>query len=236
MKKLNSKKHFALSLVALVLVLLLTVGVTYSWIDDLKQVEIKSEVGGEDAPLKTGLDINSNIKITKENNTIDLGKVFTDEDTHYSGHLKYENNGNDSNKTPDWDTINEKKGYFYESGGMHLSGCYSDGEYFYFPKNTGGYREGNKDDENVNYISFTTKVESPDADVDFWFRSLPVIKKSNTEDSIDKARYAITVDGKSHVYSNAGNDVHTCNSNLNGTQLVSGTRKTAIYQQVKHPK
>ncbi len=222
MKKFNSKKHLALSLVALILVLMMTVGVTYSWIDDLKQVEISTNDNGVNAPLKTGLDINSDVKITSENNTIDLGKMFTDSDTEYSGKLKYENNSNDSNKKPDWNTLNEKKGYFYESGDMHLSGCYSDGETFYFPKNNGGYREGNKDDENVNYISFTTKVESPDADVDFWFRALPVINKHDTNDSISQARYAINVDGESHVYSSDGT-ANTYNSS------VTGVRRTAVY-------
>lgn len=238
MKKFNSKKHIALSLVALILVLMLTVGITYSWIDDLKQVEIKTNQNGVDAPLKTGVDINSNVKVTSKDTTIDLGKMLEPDDFEYTyedtdgktkSHIKYDHAQENQNRDPNWTDINNKKGYFYESGDMHLSGCYSDGETFYFPKNNGGYREGNKDDENVNYISFTVKVQSPDADVDFWFRSLPVIKNHNTDESISQARFAISADGKSHIYSASGT-AKTCNSSLTGTTNVSGVRKTAVYQ------
>lgn len=241
MKIFKNKKHIILSFVALVLVLMMTVGITYSWIDDIKQVEISSKVGGEEAPLKTGIDINSDVEITNSNTTIDLGKMFTESDTDYTytedgkqkSHTKYENNSNDSSKTPNWTDINNKKGYFYESGDMHLSGCYSDGESFYFPYNESNsihYREGNIDDENVNYISFTARVSSPSANVDFWFlkNNPPTIKPHGSETSLSSARYSITVDGKTNVYSPTGSAL-TCNSDLDGMTSVSGTRKTTKY-------
>ncbi len=62
--------------------------------------------------------------------------------------------------------------YFYEAGDMHLSGCYSDGNDFYFPKSgneSNGYRKGTKDDANVNYISTTFKVKSEGAPTAYWF-------------------------------------------------------------------
>ncbi len=231
MRKLNIK-HIALSIVAFVLILILTVGVTFSWIDDVKLVEFKNDDLVDDgAPLKTGVDINSDIKITSETNNIDLGYMLEKNDLTYTytdnettkRHIKYDGGSNG----PDSDYINENKGYFYESGDMHLSGCYSDGETFYFPRQgTSGYREGNKDDENVNYISFTTRVSSPNANIDFWFRKIPTICEKNSDNAIANARYAIIVDGECHVYSSTG-DAQTISDG--STSSVTGVRKTANY-------
>ncbi len=241
MKKKN-KKSIILSIVAFILVLMVTVGATYAWIDDIKLVEFQNDdLTDNGAPLKTGVDINSTVNVTSDTNTIDLGNMLSQsdlmfdnytynagEENEYTGkHTKYEGGSN----APDWNNINKEKGYFYESGDMHLSGCYSDGETFYFPTSEGStsYREGNKDDENVNYISMTMKVSSPMANVDFWFRNLPTITKhddSNTQ--IANARYAIIVDGETHVYSSSGT-AKTCNANLNGTTNVQGVRKTSTY-------
>ena len=214
MKK--TKKYMPLAAVALILSLLTAVSVTYSWIDDVKQVEFDNDnVTDNGAPLKSGVDINSDIVITKGENSINLGNILqnsdlmidnynygTQENPDVRAHTKYENV-----QSPSWPDVNKKKGYFYESGDMHLSGCYSDGETFYFPRqgaNVNGYREGNKDDENVNYISFTARVSSPDANVDFWFKELPAVKDSKTQNDIANARFAITVDGDHHVYSSGG--------------------------------
>lgn len=237
MKKFNFKnrKHIALSLVAFILIMLMTVGVTYSWIDDAKQVQISTlDDADNKTPLKTGVDINAKVSVTKKTNTINLGNMLKDEDTKYTeddkSHLRYD--GSDSSKKYDKDNIKAKKGYFYESGDMHLSGCYSDGEYFYFPKSNGSYREGNKDDENVNYISFTTQVSSPYADVDFWFKNQPKIYKHGTSTAISQARYAVSVNGQSHVYSSSGSAT-TCSvsssGTITGTTGVSGVRKTSVY-------
>lgn len=237
MKK-TKKKYMALAAVALILSLLTAVSVTYSWIDDVKQVEFDNDnVAKNGAPLKSGVDINSDIVITKGENSINLGNILqnsdlmidnynygTPENPDERAHTKYEDA-----HSPSWSDVNKKKGYFYESGDMHLSGCYSDGETFYFPRqgtNVSGYREGNKDDENVNYISFTARVSSPDANVDFWFKELPTIKDNKTKNDIAKARFAITVDGDHHVYSPDGyaNTVDGGNPSP-----VSGVRKTSVY-------
>lgn len=250
MKKVNIK-HIALSLLAVVLVMIITVGVTYSWIDDVKLVQFENDDLSDGAPLKSGVDINAGVNITSANNTINLGNILTNSDTTFQyqesatsptrNHIRYDTKSANAATNPQWDKvgnadgINEKKGYFYESGGMHLSGCYSDGETFYFPRQgegESGYREGNKDDENVNYISFTAKVSSPDANVDFWFDSMPTIQGKNaggsTVDISANARYAIIVDGECHVYSSSGT-ANTCNSGLTGTTAVTGVRKTSNF-------
>lgn len=237
MKKHN-KKTLALSIVAFILVLMSLISFTFSWIDDIKLVEFQNDdLAKNGAPLKTGTDINAAVNITKTDNTIDLGNMLTNSDLTYEyqegsetkKHIKYDTSSPDATKNPDTDDINEKKGYFYESGDMHLSGCYSDGEKFYFPRQgQSGYREGNKDDENVNYISFTVKVSSPNATTDFWFRNEPAIYKSGTNTKIANARYAIIVDGQAHVYSSTGT-ANTCNSGLTGTTAVQGVRKTSTY-------
>ena len=241
MKKLHIK-HIAFVMVAAILFSVVAVGVTYSWIDDVKMVEFQNADVTDGAPLKSGMDINAQVEITKTVNTIGLGNSLTNDDLTYTytendvtkKHAKYDNTGNNAAKTPNWTEYNNKKGYFYESGGMHLSGCYGNGETFYFPQRTdtsstiSGYREGNKDDENVNYISFTAKVSSPDANVDFWFKQLPTVKKHGSNTELTNARYAITVDGKSHVYSSTGS-ANTCNAAMSGIEAVNGVRKTSVY-------
>ncbi|MCH5303380.1 MAG: hypothetical protein J1E41_00830, partial [Ruminococcus sp.] len=92
------------------------------------------------------------------------------------------------------------------------------------------YREGSKNDGNVSYIDFTTQVNSPDADIEFWFKSRPTIyghnEKGETEE-IKNARYAITVDGETYIYSSDGT-AKTLNSS-NVETAVSGVRKTSVY-------
>ena len=78
--RFKNRKRIGLSLVALILIMLMTIGITYSWIDDVKQIEIKTEVGGNDTPLKTGVDINAKVNVTKKNNTINLGDLIEDSD------------------------------------------------------------------------------------------------------------------------------------------------------------
>lgn len=184
MKKSN-KKTLVLSVVAFVLILMSLVSFTYSWIDDIKLVEFQNADVADGAPLKAGTDINATVKITKTENEINLGNMIKPSDItiqnyeydegYTAPHATYPRNEEEATKQQEF--IDKNKGYFYESGDMHLSPCYSDGETFYFErKGDSGYREGNKDDENVNYISFTAKVSSPDANVDFWFESLPSIQ------------------------------------------------------------
>lgn len=252
MKKPN-KKTLVLTIVAFVLVLMSLVSFTFSWIDDIKLVEFQNDdLAKNGAPLKTGTDINASVTINKTDNTIDLGNMlqtgdisfqynngnpqqYSEEDatspTAATQHIKYDTDPTNPIKNPNRDDINEKKGYFYESGGMHLSPCYSDGETFYFSKGNNTYREGNKDDENVNYISFTTKVSSPDANVSFWFEDVPKIYEHGTQNEITKARYAITVDGKSHMYSGETSGGNVVAKTITNNQItdVPGARKTSDF-------
>ena len=255
----KKKKVIALSVVALVLASLVVFGLTtYAWIDDVKLVEFKNnDAAQNNAPLKTGTDINATININKTDNTIDLGNMLTNSDLMFqyekdgnqyvlgdydeeveeaTRHIKYDTENGGTKKDPKWvdvdneKGINSKKGYFYESGDMHLSPCYSDGETFFFPcqgEGASGYREGNKDDENVNYISFTTKVSSPDANVDFWFKNEPAVYVSGTNTKITKARYAIIIDGKCHIYSNDGNANTISNNSVSSINSI--TRKASAY-------
>ncbi len=238
MKKKN-KKNVLLSVAAFILVAVTVVGVTYSWIDDVKLVQFQNADVSDGAPLKTGVDINANVNITSADTSVNLGNLLGLNEYTYSysdgdnqkTHIRYDGS-NDDSKKPNWNTINQNKGYFYESGDMHLSPCYSDGETFYFPTSQENvYREGNKDDENVNYISFTVKVSSPEQNVDLWFEEEPSIcylDSNDTLQSIEQARFAISIDGKSHIYSPTG-EALTCNNDLNDTTDVQGVRKTTEY-------
>lgn len=200
MKSKVNFKNLILSVVALILVMMLTVGVTYSWIEDVKRVEFRTDDAGEDTPLKTGTDINATAEIVQDanNSTINLGNILTDSD------LK-DSNGNFKTNI-DMNTVNAKKGYFYESGDMHLSPCYSDGVDFYFPKEGGGFRKGNKNDENVNYLDFTFKVSSPTANTAYWFDKngqvpwFSIMDSNNSSNHIEAACMSITVDGTTKVF------------------------------------
>ena len=106
-------------------------------------------------------------------------------------------------KTDSDDKTVDLSRYFYESGDMHLSPCYGDGENFYFPVEGSGYRSGTKDDANVNYLSATFRLTSENANTAYWFEkvnaSTPFIGLSNQ--SLEQyLRCSITVDGLTTVY------------------------------------
>lgn len=100
-------------------------------------------------------------------------------------------------------TTVDLKDYFYESGDMHLSPCYGDGDSFYFPVEGTGFRKGTKDDANVNYISATFRLSSENANTVYWFEkanaSTPYISISDSNLQ-QYLRCSITVDGATTVY------------------------------------
>lgn len=128
--------------------------------------------------------------------------------------------------------------YFYKAGDMHLSPCYSDGEKFYFPiaGGTSGYREGTKDDANVNYMSATFRINSIDANTAYWFEKTSnlayVTFKKGENASTDTAlqqylRCSVTIDGVTNVYalnSNGQFKKVTVSNNTYTVNTVTGRR------------
>ncbi|MBR1731635.1 MAG: hypothetical protein IJ725_04310, partial [Ruminococcus sp.] len=181
-KNLTGRKNILLTVVALILVMMLVVGVSYSWIEQISNVEFEFPSGVEN-PMHISTDrLNKPAEAELNGGTtevIDLSK------------------------------------YFYESGNMHLSSCYSDGKTFYFPKksDTGAstgttYRLGTKDDANVNYISVSFKITNKEAyDQVYWFYKPQASEyffktKSSADTNLDKLiRSSITVDGATSVFS-----------------------------------
>ena len=187
---LIGKKSVILAAVSLILVLVLAVGVTTSWIEEVSQVEFNSTDDSQKTPLHVG-----------------------DKSLLADAEMK-----KDANYADDNNTINLND-YFYESGDMHLSPCYSNGEDFYFPvqEKTAGetkFRVGTKDDANVNYMSATFRINSIGANTAYWFEksgsnyNLPYItfKKGNTSannpnpNPYDKLRCSVSIDGVTTVY------------------------------------
>ena len=181
-KNLIGKKNTLLVVVALVLVILTAVGATYSWIEQIANVEMKIG-GGEGTPMHIGskqLNAEAKGEISSSETTIDLSR------------------------------------YFYESGNMHLSSCYGDGNEFYFPKDNTNvnadeitdFRLGTKDDANVNYISITFPLTNTSEDYEqaFWFDGNTVFF-DNSGSGEDKTalnsliRCSLTVDSKTTIYS-----------------------------------
>lgn len=145
---------------------------------------------------------------------------------------------------PTADVINLSD-YFYKSGDMHLSPCYGDGEKFYFPVENGttGFREGTKDDVNVNYMSATFRIRSEGEKTAYWFEksgennNTPYITfgKQTDEGKITPAsndtnadltqylRCSVTIDGTTNVY--ALND-------SGKFKTVDTSRTTPVYEDV----
>lgn len=203
-KKLG-RKNLTLCLVALLLVMMTLVSASYSWIEEVSNVELSSD--GDNSPFyvdSTKLDANATMKDNRTAATqvdVDLSK------------------------------------YFYESGGMHLSGCYSDGDTFKFPTNNSGeFRTGTKDDANVNYLSMTFNVTADNtnelgANTAYWFKQLgnndfitatdsngTAVSSANIKDYL---RASITVDGNTSVYAfnddGTYNYINTSNAVTNAT-------------------
>lgn len=149
-KKKIGRKNVILSLVALVLIMLTFVSVSYSWIEEISNVELNT-TNGENTPLHVDYkpQLKSDMVIKNENTEINLAD------------------------------------YFYEGGNMHLSGCYSDGENFKFPKSgsssTSNYREGTKDDADTNYMTATFKVTSNGAPTSYWIEKIGSTNFFNTK-------------------------------------------------------
>lgn len=210
-KKIGKRK-LILSVVALILTIMMVVGSTYSWIENITAVQITNQ-----PPKGTGTDT-ATLGIANDiSETIVLGSCGPDDNDGSVSKFKAINLGS----------------YFNESGDTHLTTCSGNGNSFYFKTLKGsngaeGWRIGTEDDENVNYISATFKVCSPDAEVDMWFDEIPTVSREGNTNTDSIARYSITVDGETNVYSGSGDNYnHIIDSD--GTTSTVTARKTAEY-------
>lgn len=200
-----SRKNLILSVVALALVLMLSVSVTYSWIEDLKLVELNTnDDAGTAIPLSVGKNIDGVYNVTSTNAYMNLGPVWK---TNSKGNKEIDT----AAKTVNGYSVNGNKGYFYESGGVHLTPCYGNGQDFYFSNTQGSnkYSIGNHDNFNVDLISSTFQVNSPTAKTEFWFENVDFTLKDSNGDTITNGdqyiRVAIIADGITKIYSKGGN-------------------------------
>ena len=206
------RRNLALTIVALILTSVMLVGATYSWIENITAVQItnttENGTGTDTSKLKMANDINS---------AIELGSCGPDSDDGTTSKFNAVNLGS----------------YFNESGGMHLTTCSGNGDSFYFKTLKGStgakdYRIGTEDDENVNYISATFMVSSPAAEVDMWFNEIPKVSCDGNYNTDSIAKYSITVDGETNVYSSSGAEyAHIIDAD--GTTTKIPVRKTAEY-------
>ena len=123
--------------------------------------------------------------------------------------------------------------YFRASGNVHMASASSkDGREFFFPQlaKTGttenNYRQGNLNDKNTNYISFSFKVTAKGTNANFFFNQVPTFKIGDTVVSDNKVRIALTVaneDGTesvTKVYSNT-NAREEVVANISGSPKVT---------------
>ena len=207
-----SRKNLILSAVALILTIMMVVGSTYSWIENITAVQITNvPQGGTGADTAT-LGIKNDIS-----ETIVLGSCGPDDKDGSVSKFKAINLGS----------------YFYESGDPHLTTCSGNGDSFMFKSLKGSanakpWRIGTEDDENVNYLSATFKVCSPDAEVDMWFDTVPTVDSGGNVQTNDIARYSITVDGETNVYSASGTNYNHI-KDADGNTTTATARGTANY-------
>ncbi len=214
------RRNLAITIVALILTSVMLIGATYSWIENITAVQITNKqqdgTGNNTSTLKFASDIDAGVV---------LGSCGP------NGIIPNYPNINDEYE---YTTAVNLGSYFSESGGMHLTTCSGNGESFYFKTLKGSsdakkYRIGTEDDENVNYISATFMVSSPDAEVDMWFNAPPKVNLTDSNNNTDSiARYSITVDGETNVYSSTGEEyAHIIDAD--GTTTKIPVRKTAEY-------
>ena len=100
--------------------------------------------------------------------------------------------------------------YFKEAGNVHLAPALShDGVNFQFRKlnrtqdGQPSYRQGNINDKNVNYISFSFKVKAMKKDTEFYFENAPKIKIGDSQINDNSVKFAITTGDSTSIYSNS---------------------------------
>ena len=141
LKKSIGKRNVILSIVALILIMLTLVSVSYSWIDEVSNVEISTNQNSQQSPLHiSSKSIKSDVEMNSSSNITNLNLkdyFYEGGNMHLSGCYS---NGEDFK--------------FPTSGSTAEDAT---------------YRNGTKDDANTNYLSATFKLTSKDQPTAYWF-------------------------------------------------------------------
>lgn len=196
-KLTRSKKSVIISIVALVEILALVMVSTYSWVESVSSIKIYTS--GIDTSGGTAGLINNPLK---QHAVVD--KTSTE--------------------------VIDLTDYFRPSGDFHFAPCSSaDGSNFYFPETEPDhdnpvqnlkYRLGTISDKNVNYLSFTFKVDSA---CDLAFLNEPTIKFGDTAVDSNLVRISIGLNGEFNIYSKTAvqEDVVKYENGTEGTTTVN---------------
>lgn len=173
----NRRKNLALTIVALLLVVMTMVVYTFSWIENTSSVHIYTEPldeGKHNIDTRTYAIANVGTK-TDASARINLDKYFKDSgNVHLAPALSPDGVDFYFRKLKDTDTPS--------------------------------YRKGNLNDKNTNYISFSFKIKAVDSYTAFYFGSIPQIKIGDTVITENDVRFAITAGSNTAVYSNKQNN------------------------------
>lgn len=203
------KKNTILALVALVLVMMTVVGASFSWIEEVSQVEFNSN-NGQETPLHVGskvLKADVNMKENPTTDTIDLNEYF-----YKSG---------DMHLSP---CYGDGESFYFP---VTSSSSTSD-----------KFRVGTKDDANVNYLSATFRVKSEAANTGYWFEKSGttdfITFKNSSGSAITGAdltnlkrllRVSVTVDGNTNVYAYNTDNTDGAYKTLESSSDTSATSK-----------
>lgn len=187
--KKRSKKSLLLTVVALIEIIAIMGISTYSWVESVSSIMIHT----------TGQDVDTGTKMTINNPLKQIANVGS--------------TGNAIDLT----------NYFRKSGGYHLTAASSaDGNTMYFPEVRGGnsnnFRIGTINDKNVNYISFTFKLKSTDANyTSYAFNEEPVIKLGGTAVNNNLVRVSFGVGNNFSIYGKTAATGNVVNATNGGT-------------------
>ncbi len=191
-KKRIGRKNLILCVVALVLVMLTTVGATYSWIEEVSKVEFNSDTGQETPYKIRGKVLKDTANIVQ--NDVEGGIKLED----------YFNEGGEMHLSP---CYSDGETFYFPKENSTRSGD--------------NFRLGTKDDANVNYLQATFRVSSPTANTSYWLQRYDSATRyfnlqdgTGTNDSKDinpfhdinssgtdsYMRMSVTVDGATSVY------------------------------------
>ena len=182
LKQMNkrSKKSLLLTVVALIEIIALMGVATYSWVESVSSIMIHTT--GQDPTVPGGTKMTINNPLKQKAGVGSSGSAID---------------------------LND---YFRKSGDYHLAPASSaDGNSMFFPEvrggNSGNFRVGTINDQNVNYISFTFKLKSTNSNyTSYAFDEAPVIKLDGTAVSNNLVRIGIGVNGNFNIYGNTASN------------------------------
>ncbi len=217
------RKSILFATVSILLMVLLTISGTSSWIEDVSQVEFKSNDDSQQTPVHIGSKVLKSDAVMKSNPT---GTTEVNLEHYF-------NKSGDMHLSP---CYGDGENFYFPVDQQSVS-------------NSVSYRTGTKDDANVNYLSATFRIQSEGAATAYWFeksgndhdtpyvtfKDRDNVTATNPEtgeptnygtvSGLDQyLRISVTIDGATNVYALNSNGQYNTVSGGNTLSTVTGRR------------